>query len=149
MPDNQRQFKVTLDPDFLAGLNRTRFFSDFNALSSEELYAIATFIRAVEHGDGLPGKNKESWLSDSLDFIPGAEDYRDMRYWHYHSGPSVSDGRLLSMTYGLQRNLHGLTSSEVIHYQKNEEDREIIIVGFSPEHVPFPSPNDPDNLLFS
>lgn len=53
------------------------------------------------------------------------------------------------MTYNLGLNLDGLTSAEVIHYQKNG-DGSVLVVGFSPNHVPFPRSDSPhyENPLF-
>lgn len=50
------------------------------------------------------------------------------------------------MTYNLSLNLSGLTSAEVIHYQKMD-DGTVFVVGFSPKHQPFPA-FDNNNPLF-
>ena len=107
-------------------------------------------MEKVEEGSPLPGKNKESWLDDNLNVIPGTEAYRDAEYWHYHCGPTTSSSKNFSMTFELRRNLDGVRSAEVIHYKKYEDEAEteVVILAFSPEHLPFPSPKDPLNPLF-
>ena len=145
-----RPFKVTLDPDFIAGTTINKFFVDLRHLSPEQKKALASFMEKVEEGLPLPGKNKESWLDDNLNVIPGTEAYRDAEYWHYHCGPTTSSSKNFSMTFELRRNLDGVRSAEVIHYKKYEDEAEteVVILAFSPEHLPFPSPKDPLNPLF-
>lgn len=106
------------------------------------------FIRDVSADKALMGKNKPSWLDDNLDEIPNTESYQTFNFWHYHCGEFPPQAKIKSLTYQLKLNLSGLTPSAVIHYRKIEEE-EIIIVGFSPEHIPFPVETDPDNPLFS
>lgn len=143
-----RPFKVTLDPDFIAGTTQNQFFVDLQFLSREQAKALASFIHKVESGHPLPGKNKESWLDDHLNEIPGTEAYRDAQYWHYHCGPTTSDTKNFSMTFELRRNLNGVSSAEVIHYKKYDDEDEVVVLAFSPEHIPFPSTDDPLNPLF-
>jgi hypothetical protein len=143
-----RPFKVTLDPDFITGTTNNKFFLDFPFLTPEHTDALASFMKKVEDGIALTGKNKESWLDDNLDEIPGTEAYRDAQYWHYHCGPTTSDTKNFSLTFGLQRNLYGVSSAEVIHYKKYEDENEVVVLAFSPEHIPFPSTDDPRNPLF-
>jgi len=52
------------------------------------------------------------------------------------------------MTFNLAFNARGLTSDAVIHYQKLD-DGTVLVVGFSPEHEPFPRSDEPhENPLF-
>ncbi|WP_216641049.1 hypothetical protein [Aeromonas sobria] len=143
-----KPFKVTLDPDFISGTTNNKFFVDLPSLSPEQKYALASFMKKVEEGSPLPGKNKESWLDDDLDVIPGTKAYQDAEYWHYHCGPTISNGKNFSMTFDLRRNLDGVRSAEVIHYKKYEDEDEIVILAFSPQHIPFPSPKSRFNPLF-
>jgi hypothetical protein len=137
-----------LDPDFITGTTNNKFFVDLQFLSSEQKDALASFMKKVEEGSPLTGKNKESWLDDNLDVIPGTESYRDAEYWHYHCGPTTSNTKNFSMTFDLRRNLDGVRSAEVIHYKKYEDEAEVVILAFSPQHIPFPSPKNPLNPLF-
>jgi hypothetical protein len=143
MPDN---LIVSIDDGFRDGDTNDSFFKDLRLLNDQELKALSAFIVGVKEGRPLPGKNKESWLDDSLWEIPGTRDYRDLNYWHYHCGPSYSSRSGYSFTVGLERNIYGLTSPEIIHYQKS--GNEIVIVGFSPKHIPFPRADDESNPLF-
>ncbi|MDH2997158.1 hypothetical protein A1D22_05660 [Pasteurellaceae bacterium LFhippo2] len=116
-------------------------------LSEEQRQLLFSFAKDVMQDKALMGKNKPSWLNDNLDEIIGAEDYKENSYWHYHCGEFNPNSKIRSLTYQLKLNLDGLTSRAVIHYQKVSED-EITIVAFSPEHIPFPKVDDPDNPLF-
>ena len=143
-----KPFKVTLDPDFVTGTTDNKFFVDHQHLSPEQKAALSSFMKKVEEGSPLPGKNKESWLDNDLNVIPGTEAYRDAEYWHYHCGPTTSNSKNFSMTFDLRRNLDGVRSAEVIHYKKYEDEAEVVILAFSPQHKPFPSSKDPLNPLF-
>jgi hypothetical protein len=48
----------------------------------------------------------------------------------------------------LKSNASGLTSPAVIHYRKIDKN-EIVIVGYSPKHLPFPNSDTSNNPLFS
>lgn len=135
---------VTLDEAFTTGELNSTEFKDLNYLSDDEMEALALFIDNVETGKGLVGKNKPSWLDDNLDELPHTSSYKDLNYWHYHSGPDYSGSAAKSLTYDLKLNLNGITSSEVIHYIKDSHDS-ITIVAFTPEHTPFPRSDDPNN----
>ena len=149
MPKEKKPaFKVLIDPLFQSGLNNGEYFVDLPFLTDEQLASVAHFISRVEEGAPLPGKNKESWLLDDLSDAKHSGTYKDLDYWHYHSGPYLSQHSGYSLTHGLNRNLHGLTSAAVIHYQKKVETREVVIVGFSPKHIPFPPSDVGNNPLF-
>jgi len=139
-------FNVSLDNDFLSGDSDDVFFKDFRYLSADQKKALAVFVEAASNGKALPGKNKESWLDDTLREIPDTAQYKHANYWHYHSGPSFGTSTSYSLTHNLDRNLFGLTSSEVIHYIKGND--EIVIVGFSPNHTPFPKSDVGVNPMF-
>jgi hypothetical protein len=108
--------------------------------------ALAVFIGKVTREEPLPGKNKPSWLSDDQRKLPFTDSYEEGNYWHYHCGPYSDNTKLSSMSYNLSINLNGLTSSEIIHYQKID-DGTVFVVGFSPKHQPFPC-SDVGNPLF-
>lgn len=135
---------------FASGSLNEAEFVDLPFMKEEHVKALQKFISRLANGEGLEGKNKPSWLNDNLDEIKNTQSYKDNNYWHYHCGPGYSNSSLKSITYNLNMNLDGMTSPEVIHYQK-ESDGTILIVGFSPEHIPFPTSDDPnyDNPLFS
>ncbi len=139
-------FNVSLDNDFLSGDSNDVFFKDFKYLSVDQKKALAVFIEAASNGKPLPGKNKESWLDDSLREISDTTEYKHANYWHYHSGPSFGSATSYSLTHNLDRNLFGLTSAEIIHYIKDQLD--ILIVGFSPTHIPFPKSDVGVNPMF-
>lgn len=139
-------FSYSLDDGFIEGNANDSSFKDFRFLNDQELLALTTFLRKVSECEPIPGKNKESWLDDNLNVIPGTHDYQDKNYWHYHCGPNYSSSSNYSFTHNLNRNIFGITSPEIIHYQKF--DSEIVIVGFSPNHVPFPRADDETNPLF-
>ncbi|EHB5526839.1 hypothetical protein JX085_000929 [Vibrio cholerae] len=141
--------RVNLADAFTTGDLDSYNFKDLNYLSDEQEKALASFIDSVEAGNPLVGKNKPSWLNDDLVVLPYTSSYQELNYWHYHCGPSYSGTKVKNLTFDLALNLDGMTSAEVIHYTK-EEDGSITIVAFSPEHVPFPSSDDPmqPNPLF-
>lgn len=141
--------KIWLAEDFSGGNVNTSEFVDLPYMQQGHVVALRDFISKVTKGEPLVGKNKPSWLDDNLDEICHTESYKDNDYWHYHCGPSYSQSAVRSMTYDLGLNLDGLTSAEVIHYQKNS-DGSVLVVGFSPNHIPFPPSDAPDyeNPLF-
>lgn len=140
--------KVHLSEDFLTGNTYNDKFVDVPFMSEVQRELLFAFIRDVTSDKALLGKNKPSWLDDNLDVIPNTESYREFDFWHYHCGEFDPNAKIRQLTYQLKLNLFGLTSSAVIHYRKIE-DGEIIVVGFSPIHIPFPVETDPDNPLFS
>ncbi|WP_343289606.1 hypothetical protein AAIA71_09430 [Vibrio harveyi] len=141
--------RVNLAEAFTTGNLDSYNFKDLNYLSDDQEGALALFIDSVEAGSPLTGKNKPSWLNDDLEEIPHTSTYQALNYWHYHCGPSYRDTKVKNLTFNLTLNLDGVTSSEVIHYIK-EEDGSITVVAFSPEHVPFPLSDHPTqtNPLF-
>ena len=128
---------VEMDEAFLGGSRDNQEFKDWPRLSAEERERVKRFIRAVLKEDLLPGRNKESWLDSTNTPIPGTEDYRRLNIWHYHCGPFAASATGAYFTHNLQRNLRGETSAAVIHYRKVDDDT-IIILAFSPNHIPFP-----------
>lgn len=142
--------KPALADDFSQGSVNTPEFVDLPYMKQEHVVALRNFIVQVAKGQPLVGKNKPSWLGDNLQDLPHTQSYKANNYWHYHCGPSYSNASVKSMTYNLNMNLEGLTSPEVIHYEK-KEDGSIVIVGFSPNHIPFPPSDLPghSNPLFS
>jgi len=142
------KFKVELDQSFEDGSLDTRNFKDLSYLTDKELVYLATFMEKVKDGVGLLGKNKPSWLSDEQEELPNTSSYKDGNYWHYHCG-DFGTSKVKSITYNLALNIDGLTSPEVLHYIK-EDDNSIVIVGYSPKHKPFPASDHPryPNPLF-
>ena len=112
-------------------------FKGFSQLNDEELKLFERFINGFIQDWPLPGRNKESWLDSTNTPIPGTEDYQRLNIWHYHCGPFAASATGAPFTHKLQRNLRGETSAAVIHYRKVDDDT-IIILAFSPEHIPFP-----------
>lgn len=140
--------KIKIAEDFRNGSANDDFFIDMPNMSESQLKALAVFIGKVQRREPLSGKNKQSWLDNNYKKLPKTDGYEEGDYWHYHCGPSYSSSSVKGMTYNLNVNLHGVTSSEVIHYQKIC-DGTVFIVGFSPKHLPFPASDDPKNPLFS
>ncbi|EPE4174719.1 hypothetical protein [Yersinia rochesterensis] len=141
--------KVKLADDFSFGSQNSPEFVDVPFMAREHLQALALFVHNVTNNIPLKGKNKPSWLNDDQDRLPHTHSYEMGNYWHYHCGPNYSNQKIKSLTYNLSMNLDGLTSPEVIHYQKLD-DKNILVVGFSPYHVPFPPSDKPgfSNPLF-
>lgn len=127
---------VDYSDQFLTGASNTPFCIDFSFLSQEQLKALTLFARSVSDGTPIIGKNKQSWLDDNMRQIPGTSYYEQNNYWHCHIGPSYSNAPIQSLTYDLNVNLLGITSSEVIHYKKKSSNH-IIIDAYSSQHVPF------------
>jgi len=143
--ENINSLKVKLADEFKIGNLNEAGFVDFPFMTLDQKTRLAEFIQFVSNEQPLAGKNKESWLDDLLNEIPETTLYRDGNYWHFHCGPYSQ--AIKSMTFNLRRNIFGLTSAEVYHYTK-AEDNTINIVGFSPDHLPFPKSDVGYNPLF-
>ena len=102
----------------------------------------------ISHKEYVIGKNKESWLTDDRDKIPLTDGYEEESYWHYHCGPSWQHNTFKNRTRCLVFNPGGKSSSECIHYYPVAED-EIIVVGFSRNHIPFIPSDVLDNPFFN
>ncbi|WP_337155250.1 hypothetical protein [Proteus terrae] len=140
--------RVELHVAFQDGNLNSSEFKDLKNFSDEEIRLLTTFISNVTNEKSLVGKNKPSWLNDNGEKIADTDAYEDGNYWHYHCGPYNESARIQAVTFNLNFNPLGLTSNAVIHYQK-ENDGKILIVGFSPTHLPFPKSDDPhENPLF-
>lgn len=137
---------VRVSPDFIHGVLNSRFFTDIPLMQKTQKIAVRDFIEAVREDRLLVGKNKTSWQDNQGREIPHSELYKQGNCWHYHSGPYASDVPNC-YTYQLEWNVHGLTSSAVIHYQKISAD-EIFLLAYSPNHIPFPKAF-PSNPLFA
>jgi hypothetical protein len=134
---------VNLHAEFEFGTKNTKYFKDYSLLTAQQELSVVRFMNKVVNGQPLTGKNKPSWLYDDGAEITGSSFYKENLYWHYHSGPSYSPKQpIKSMTINLGLNISGLTSPEIIHYQKVTPN-EVLIVGYSPEHDPFPQQNNP------
>lgn len=141
--------KFELHSVFQYGPLNEEYFVDLPHLDKNQLHSLAAFLGAITREEPLPGKNKPSWLNDNAKKIPETDAYEEGDYWHYHCGPYPEEVKLRSMTFNLGMNLSGLTSAEVIHYQKCE-DGTVLVVGFSPKHEPFPKSDEPNyNPLFT
>jgi hypothetical protein len=136
------KFTVKLDPDFISGSLNTVEFKDVPHLNTEQLQSVADFVDAVSQGAALKGKNKPSWLDDEQNLLPETQSYKEHNFWHYHCGPLYSKVRIKALTYHLGLNIDGMTSSEVIHYTK--EDELVTIYAYSPTHIPFPKSDNPN-----
>lgn len=143
------KFTVRLDEPFQSGDLNEKSFVDLPHMDKTQKSALAKFIAQATNGEPLPGKNKPSYLNDNLEKIPGTDAYENGHYWHYHCGPNYGSNINFAMTFDLQMNLNGYPSPEVIHYIKEEKDpASILIVGYSPTHIPFPNSDDGNNPLF-
>lgn len=140
-------FDIHISDDFKLGKTNNRKFIDLPFLNPAQIELLLNFVEDVANNKALVGKNKPSWLSDNLNQIPDTEAYREYHFWHYHCGEFDPNAKIRSLTYQLKLNLDGLTSAAVIHYRKLTENK-IVVVGFSPIHIPFPKENDPENPLF-
>jgi len=141
--------KFELHSAFQYGKLNEKHFVDLPFLNVSQRQALAAFLGAITREEPLPGKNKPSWINDEATKIPETDAYEEGDYWHYHCGPYAKDARLGSMAFNLGLNLSGLTSSEVVHYQKLNSGI-VLIVGFSPSHTPFPKSDAPNyNPLFT
>jgi hypothetical protein len=127
-------------------LNEKRFV-DLPHLTVAQRASLSEFLSKITKEEPLPGKNKPSWLTDTEKKIPDTDAYEEGNYWHYHCGP-YGNVKVRTMTFNLAFNARGLTSDAVIHYQKLD-DGTVLVVGFSPEHEPFPRSDEPhENPLF-
>lgn len=135
--------KFELHSAFQYGKLNEKFFVDLPHLTDAQLRSLTAFLGGVAREEMLPGKNKPSWLTDNDTKIPYTDAYEEGNYWHYHCGP-YGNAQIRSMTFNLGMNATGLTSDAVIHYQKLD-DGTVLVVGFSPEHDPFPRSDEPHN----
>ncbi len=138
---------VNISNAFKFGTTNNKYFKDLPYLNDSQKYLLTDFVYKVSNGMALMGKNKESWLDDDRNEIPNTQDYKYNNFWHYHCGEYSKNKKIRSITYDLKLNLDGFTSSSIIHYRK-VSCKEITVVGFSPEHIPFPKADDPENPLF-
>ncbi|WP_439242477.1 hypothetical protein [Lonepinella sp. BR2474] len=121
---------------FESGDANTSEFQDFPYFDDIQVEMLADFIESVRLDAPLVGKNKTSWQDNQGKIIPETELYQQYNAWHYHSG-EYSESEPECYTYNLEWNVKGLKSSAVIHYQKITE-QEIILLAYSPKHIPFP-----------
>lgn len=130
--------KVELSQSFIKGNSNTEYFKDIPFMNDNELKTLYDFMRNIEQGMPLRGKNKPSWLDDnSLEDLPNTEIYKQNNCWHYHCGPYAKSKKFYAVRQ-LKLNINGETSSAVIHYQKIT-DTHIFIIAYSPIHIPFPN----------
>lgn len=139
---------ATLSGFFREGANNSDFCTDWPFLSESEQKKIAQFVVDLGEGKSLIGKNKPSHVDDNYDKIEGADGYEENGYWHYHSGLSWFPHTFKCYTVRLAFNPGGKASRECIHYYKKGAD-EIVIVGYSKNHIPFMLADDPLNPFFS
>lgn len=139
---------ATLSDSFLLGQYDTEFATDWPFLDADEQQTIAQFMHDVGNDFALRGKNKPSWVNDDHEKIPGTDDYERQKYWHYHCGPSWYQSTFRGQTLNLKFNPNGMHSLECIHYVRESDDR-ITIVGYSKNHIPFLTSDDPRNPFFS
>ncbi|MCA6941322.1 hypothetical protein LF927_09010 [Pectobacterium polaris] len=140
--------KGILSEGFLDGGNNTPFSVDWRHLTEDEQDLILSFLKEINIQEDVIGKNKESWLTDQRQKIPLTDGYEAECYWHYHSGPTWDHNSFRNRTRCLVFNPGGKASPECIHYYPVSSD-EIIIVGFSRDHIPFIPSDVPNNPFFS
>ncbi|ENV9332119.1 hypothetical protein ACV822_004638 [Klebsiella aerogenes] len=139
---------ATLSDAFLDGEYDTEFAADWGYLTSQEQAVIAEFMHNIGNGYALRGKNKPSWVYDDYETIPGTSGYEAENYWHYHCGPTWNNAPFKSQTIDLKFNPGGMQSNECIHYAK-VSSTEIVIVGYSRNHIPFLKSEDTLNPFFN
>ena len=141
--------KVYFHGDFYNGSWRCGKFSDLSKLSVEEAELLYEFAMAVEDGEPVSGKNKESWILDDGSSIPNRAGYKSSLLWHYHLGPYSEKLDPLCCTGVRDRNVNGRRSGPIVHYKWLDPSfkKEMLIIAFSPDHVPFPSPQIKNNHL--
>lgn len=133
------QVLVQLSLDFKAGKLNNDMFKDIPYMNDDELKCLFQFLKDVESCKLLIGKNKPSWKNDDKSEIPGSGAYKEGKHWHYHCGPyQVDTKKSYKEVQYLEMNIQGKPSKAVIHYQKISKNH-IFIVGYSPNHIPFPS----------
>ncbi|SLK13589.1 hypothetical protein SAMN03159434_1105 [Enterobacter sp. NFR05] len=140
------KFITRISNSFLTGTSNIPFATDGPNLTDQELKVIQDFLEDVANGRSLVGKNKPSWVDDNYDKIPGSDNYEQENYWHYHCGPTWYPNTFKNHTVDLKFNPGGKHSNECIHYAKDGD--EIVIVGYSRDHIPFLSSDYNDNPLF-
>lgn len=138
---------VHLHVSFVNGRLNSDVFKDMPHLNAAEMGLLVDFITKCLHGDSLPGRNKRSWVNDTGGVIPASLGYQQSNVWHYHAGPHVAHGQ--PKTHNIRdENLGPLTSPAVIHYTwRGKRQQELIVLGFSPSHRPFPPYTDKKNAV--
>jgi hypothetical protein len=141
--------KILFHQDFVSGRLDTPTFVDLGYMKALDLGNLKTWFTRVLRGEQLEGLNKPSWMTNGGIEINGAELYKQNNIWHYHCGVYVNQpGDPIAWTNAnLDMNVQGKTSAAVYHYAKTSDA--IVILGYSPEHVPFPGATDPNNPLVS
>lgn len=138
---------VHLHTSFVYGRLDNDSFKDMPHLNSNELGSLIDFITKCLNGDPLPGRNKRSWINGSGMVIPGCDGYRAANVWHYHAGPHIDTGRHGTKNIR-HENLGPMTSPAVIHYTwRGMMHKELVVLGFSPCHKPFPAYSDKKNAV--
>lgn len=140
------RFITRISNGFLTGTSNIPFAVDGPHLTDDEIKVIQNFLEDVANGRSLVGKNKPSWVDDNHDKIPGSDNYEQENYWHYHCGPTWRPHTFKNRTVDLKFNPGGKHSNECIHYAK--DGNEIVIVGYSRDHIPFLPSDYNDNPLF-
>lgn len=140
--------KVSLHRRFESGEFESSSFKDFQFLTPGEVNSVLDFSYDAIDGKKLPGRNKPSWEDRFGNPMAKMGTYQQANIWHYHSGPySVKPGTHKS-DYVWKANYQGKTSEQVIHYTWNGSQMDhLVILGFSPQHIPFPAPGDKGNPL--
>lgn len=130
------------------------FLVDFLKMDDSEDDALAAWLSDLSQGNMHPGRNKPSWLCHQ-DGSPKTGTYFKNNIWHYHCGPAfIPNASAIPTAACLPHNENGLTSGACIHYSKLAtpmlaERREITVLGFSRDHVPFLRDDDRSNPLRS
>ena len=138
---------VHLHTSFVSGRLNNDAFKDMPHLDSGEMGLLVDFITKCQPGDSLPGRNKRSWVNGSGASISGGDGYRAANVWHYHAGPHIDTGRHGTKNIR-HENLGPMTSPAVIHYTwRGVMQKELVVLGFSPCHKPFPAYSDKKNAV--
>lgn len=138
---------VSFHHSFHYGKSNSKKFTDLAYLSDQHFTLLSSFVSDVLEGNPLRGRNKPSWLDQQGNIIPQAKLYQDGNIWHYHVGEH--DLTLPAKTPDIYTvNLKGQVSPEVVHYTwRGSSQGELVVLGFSPYHIPFPNTTDRKNPL--
>lgn len=141
--------KVWYHYSFQFGSNNSEEFQDVAFMSDAHAELLDDFVIDLLSGKELHGRNKPSWLDKNGKTIKVASGYESSNVWHYHIGEHNKE--LSPATKNIrEKNLEDQVSSEIVHYTwQGNETKELVILGFSPNHKNFPLAIDKSNPLRS
>lgn len=138
---------VHLHASFVNGKLDSELFRDMPHMALHEMQLLVSFLTNCIQGRSLPGRNKRSWVDGNGVALPYNEGYKVNNVWHYHAGPHNPLGKNRTSNIRIE-NLGPETSDAVIHYTwRGRLQRELIVLGFSPRHKPFPKYDSKRNAV--